>query len=207
MQTSPVRSAAIGPAFNPSSSSIQADDLPLDQIAANSQLTQPQKIKQVSRAFEAVLLRQILREGQSPVFKSKLSGNSAADGIYRDLAAEQLADAISKSGSFGLAKSLSSNLQSQLPSSAAPLAPQKPLSLPLCRSPFVAPRSSQKPLSNSKPLSQPLSKPLSSPMSRPMVHPLSRPMAHRLSRPISRPLSSPPTHPASKRLESPHSLP
>jgi len=92
---------------------VDLSNLPLDRIAGSTQLDQKQKISQVSRAFEAVLLRQILQEGQKPTFKSKLSGNSTTDSIYHDMVANQLAENISKSGSFGLAKSLSRELQRQ----------------------------------------------------------------------------------------------
>ena len=43
--------------------------LPLDRLAASTQIDQKEKIRQVSRAFEAVLLRQILQESQKPTFK------------------------------------------------------------------------------------------------------------------------------------------
>ena len=92
---------------------LDLSNLSLDQVAASTQINEKQKIGEVSRAFEAVLLRQILQESQKPAFPSKLSGNSAADGIYKDMVVNQLAESISKSGSFGLAKSLASDLQRQ----------------------------------------------------------------------------------------------
>ena len=94
-------------------SHIDAANLPLERLAANKQLPEAQKIAAVSQAFEAVLLRQILGESQRPVFPSKFIGNSTADGIYRDLAVDQLANSIAKSGSFGLAKSLTAEMQHQ----------------------------------------------------------------------------------------------
>jgi Rod binding domain-containing protein len=92
---------------------IDLSNLPLDRVAASTQIDQKEKINQVSRAFEAVLLRQILQESQKPSFKSKLESNTATDGIYHDMVVNQLAENISKSGSFGLAKSLSGELQRQ----------------------------------------------------------------------------------------------
>jgi Rod binding domain-containing protein len=90
-----------------------AADLPLESLAANKHLSKSEKIAQASRAFEAVLLRQILSESQKPVFPSKYVGNSTSDGIYRDEVVNQLADNISKSGTFGLAQSLTRELQRQ----------------------------------------------------------------------------------------------
>ena len=88
-------------------------NLPLDQLAKSTQIDEKEKIGAASRAFEAVLLRQILQESQKPAFPSKLIGNSATDGIYKDMVVNQLAESISKSGSFGLAKSLAGELQRQ----------------------------------------------------------------------------------------------
>jgi Rod binding domain-containing protein len=85
----------------------------LENLASSTQVDQKDKIAEVSRAFEAVLLRQILQESQKPSFKSKLSGDSATDGIYHDMVVNQLAESISKSGSFGLAKHLAGQLQRQ----------------------------------------------------------------------------------------------
>jgi len=92
---------------------VDASKLPLESLASNQQVSESDKIAQASRAFEAVLLRQILSESQRPVFQSKYSGNSTADGIYRDEVVNQLAESISKSGSFGLGKSLAHELQRQ----------------------------------------------------------------------------------------------
>jgi Rod binding domain-containing protein len=98
---------------------IDLSNLPLDNVAASTHATEKEKVGEVSRAFEAVLLRQILQEGQKPTLKSKLSGTSATDSIYRDMVTNQLAESISKSGSFGLAKSLAGELQKQTSSKKA----------------------------------------------------------------------------------------
>lgn len=90
---------------------IDLSNLPLDRVAASTQISEKEKVDEVSRAFEAVLLRQILQESQKPIFKSKFIGNSATDEIYRDMATSQLAESISRSGSFGLAKSLATELE------------------------------------------------------------------------------------------------
>ena len=93
---------------------IDASRLSLDQLASCHQLSDQAKVGEASRAFEAILLRQVLRESQQPVFKSKYASNSTADGIYRDLVSDQLAENISKSGSLGLGKSLARELQRQV---------------------------------------------------------------------------------------------
>jgi Rod binding domain-containing protein len=102
---------------------VEAAHLSLDRLAASTQVPESEKITEVSRAFEAVLLRQILSETQRPVFRSEYTGNSTTDGIYRDLIVNQMAEAISKSGSFGVGKNLARELQRQL-GSGQPAAPE-----------------------------------------------------------------------------------
>jgi flagellar protein FlgJ len=89
---------------NPLQRSIIASDIAPERLAGNSRLTQDQKIAEASRQFEAVMLRQILSDSQKTVISSEFSDNSTAAGIYQDLMTNTLADNISKSGRFGLAK-------------------------------------------------------------------------------------------------------
>ena len=102
---------------------IKAEDLPLDRLASNTHLSEPEKIVAASHAFEALLLRQVLQEAQRPVFKSKFANDSTTNGIYRDMVVEQLADGMAKSNSLGLAQSLAAGLQRQFPSASTPAAP------------------------------------------------------------------------------------
>lgn len=83
---------------------VSARDIPPERLAANTSLSEKEKIGEASRQFEAILIRQILEASQKTVIHSKFSDNSTAGSIYRDLVTNQLADSISKSGSFGLAK-------------------------------------------------------------------------------------------------------
>src|SRR5574340_1133651 len=85
---------------------VKASDLPPERLAANPKLSKQEKVAELCSQFEALLLRQILAEAQKPVVKSSLTPDSTTAGIYRDLITQQLADSISKSGSFGLAKTL-----------------------------------------------------------------------------------------------------
>jgi Rod binding domain-containing protein len=105
---------------------IKATQLPLEKLAGNSNLTQAEKLGEISRQFEAVLLRQILSEAQKPVFQSKAAGSSVSGDVYRDLVTTQLADQISRSGSIGLARGLESQLQHQLKPGQKPEATEPP---------------------------------------------------------------------------------
>ena len=91
----------------------KVENLPLEKLAGNKSLSEKEKVAEASRQFESVLLRQILGAARKTVFKSKFNQDSMASGIYQDLATTQLADAISRSGSFGLARSLEAQLVQQ----------------------------------------------------------------------------------------------
>jgi len=91
----------------------KAENLPVEKLAGNQSLSEAEKVAEVSRQFESVLLRQILGAARKTIFKSKFNEDSMASGIYQDMATNQLADAISRNGSFGLARSLEAQLIQQ----------------------------------------------------------------------------------------------
>jgi peptidoglycan hydrolase FlgJ len=92
---------------------VQASEIPLEQLAANDQVPESDKIKEICRQFEAVLLREILRNAQKTVIASELTEESSAGDIYKDMVTEQMADQISRSGGFGLARSLETEFARQ----------------------------------------------------------------------------------------------
>jgi Rod binding domain-containing protein len=98
----------------PSHNHLNVSAIPLEQLASNPQLSQKEKLEELSRQFEAVLLRQILHDAQKTVFHSKLNPESTATGIYQDMVTSQLADNISKSGMLGLGHNLNHQLSHQL---------------------------------------------------------------------------------------------
>ncbi len=88
-----------------------ATDVPIERLTGNTHLSEAGKLAEVSRQFEAVLLRQILGDAQKKVFTSTMNSESVASGVYRDMVTDQIADSISRSGAFGLAASLNQQLQ------------------------------------------------------------------------------------------------
>ena len=93
---------------------LTAADVPTEQLAKDPRLTEDQKIGEVARQFEAILLREILQDSQKTVIPSEFTDNSTASGIYQDMVTQQLADSISKSGTMGLAHTLQHQLTRQL---------------------------------------------------------------------------------------------
>ncbi len=89
---------------------VQAMDVPLENLAGNQKLSEHQKIAEVSRQFEALVTRQILKESLKPVIVSKYTSSSTVNDIYQDMTTSQLADRISRAGGFGLADNLTSQL-------------------------------------------------------------------------------------------------
>ena len=99
----------------PIQSPINAANVPVEELAGNKSLTEQQKIAEASRQFEAIMLRQILSESQKPVITSEFTDNSTAAGIYQDYITNTLADSMSKSGTFGLAKIFEQQLSHHVP--------------------------------------------------------------------------------------------
>jgi Rod binding domain-containing protein len=93
---------------------VKAADLPLDRLMANKNIPERDKLQAASRAFEAIMLRQILESTQKTVIQSSVNAESSTKAIYRDLITTQLADGIAKSGQFGLARSFDKEWLKQL---------------------------------------------------------------------------------------------
>jgi flagellar protein FlgJ len=100
--------------ISPLSHQVQASELPLEQLAKNQNLSEEQKVGELSRQFEAVLLRQILKDVQKTIIKSELMPQSAGHEMYQDMVTNQLAEGISQSGSFGFGRSLQQELTRQV---------------------------------------------------------------------------------------------
>jgi Rod binding domain-containing protein len=115
---------------------VKAADLPLERLLANKSIPEYDKLQAASRAFEAVLLRQILESSQKTVIVSQFTKESSSTSVYRDLITNQLAESVAKSGQFGLARSLDQQWQRLQPAAAttaAPAASGTPASAPALR--------------------------------------------------------------------------
>lgn len=99
--------------------------VPLEELAGNKTLTKSEKLAEASRQFESMLLRQILSSARKNVIKYKLTEDSLSSGIYQDMVTDQLADSISRSGGFGLARGLQTQLQAAFDPESKPAAESK----------------------------------------------------------------------------------
>lgn len=109
----------------PVTTPVHADQLPLERLAENSRIPEADKIREVARQFEAVLLRQILAQTRKSLHDDALGESKGSLGIYQDLINETLADNISRSGMLGLGSSLQSQLtrQNVTPPATEPVPP------------------------------------------------------------------------------------
>lgn len=103
---------------------IDPANVPLRELPANSNIPEKEKVGEVCRQFEAVLLLQILRDARKAVLDSQKTQDSSNLEIYADMINQQLAESISHSGMFGVAKSLEGQLTNQICSSTA-IPPEK----------------------------------------------------------------------------------
>ena len=94
---------------------VNAADVPLEKLATSKALSEEQKTSEMTRQFEAVLLRQILNEAQKSTFKSKFASSGVSTAIYQDLMVSQLADKISSSRTVGLSQELEGQVSRQAP--------------------------------------------------------------------------------------------
>ena len=85
---------------------LKAAQIPLEKLDSNPHLSEAEKIAEVSRQFEAVLLLQILSQARKTVFNSEFNTDSTTKGIYQDMINYQLAESISRTGTLGLARGL-----------------------------------------------------------------------------------------------------
>ena len=83
---------------------MNANHLAVERLAQNNKLTETEKIGEVARQFEAILLRQFLNEATKPMLSQSEGLNPAQKGIYQDMITNTLAETISQSGEFGLAQ-------------------------------------------------------------------------------------------------------
>jgi Rod binding domain-containing protein len=88
--------------------------MPLEQLAKDPTVSEKEKVKVVSQQFESFLLRSFLTEARKPMFPGGALAGSASQQMYHDTVTSQLADTISRSGSFGLGTMLQAQMERQL---------------------------------------------------------------------------------------------
>jgi Rod binding domain-containing protein len=85
---------------------VNPTDVPLEKLATSKALTEEQKTSEMTRQFEAVLLRQILTQAQKPAFPKKGASDGVDSAIYQDMMVNNMAEKISSSRTVGLSQEL-----------------------------------------------------------------------------------------------------
>jgi hypothetical protein len=61
-------------------------EVPVEKIASSKTLNEQEKVAEMTRQFEAVLLRQVLNQAYKPAFKSTMMPDAGVTGsIYQDM--------------------------------------------------------------------------------------------------------------------------
>jgi Rod binding domain-containing protein len=86
---------------------VMPPEIPVEKIAESKTLSEEQKVTEMTRQFEAVLLRQVLNQAYKPAFKSTMMPDGGVTGsIYQDMMVNELADKISSARTLGMAQEL-----------------------------------------------------------------------------------------------------
>jgi Rod binding domain-containing protein len=75
--------------------------------------TEDEKIAEVSKQFEAIILRNFLKDSLKPLFKSHLAQDNSQNNIYRYHLVDALSQSMAESQSLGLSNVLQMQLKSQ----------------------------------------------------------------------------------------------
>ena len=89
---------------------MSANHLAIERLSQNNKLTEAEKIGEVARHFEAILLRQFLNESLKPLLDQNEGMSVVQRSIYQDMITHTLADSISRSGQFGLSQAFRQQL-------------------------------------------------------------------------------------------------
>ena len=89
------------------------------EVLHDKNLTEQDKLAEVSRQFESIFLRQFLKEALRPLVKGYLDESGSSNDIYRYFLTEVLSDSMSHRGSIGFSNILQIQLQGALSPSEA----------------------------------------------------------------------------------------
>jgi len=84
------------------------------------QLPEREAIGRLSREFEAIFVREILKNAQKTVIESSITREDGASAIYRDMMVEHLANGIRDAGGLGVAEALERDLTRQVAARSGP---------------------------------------------------------------------------------------
>ena len=87
-----------------------ADPKNIQSLSSNQFLGQDKKLQVAAQQFEAMLLRQVLKESLKPMIEGAINLNGTGSNIYQHWLVDTYANALSQTESFGIASTLKQQL-------------------------------------------------------------------------------------------------
>ena len=87
-----------------------ADPRNIQSLSANQSLQKEEKLQVVAQQFEAMLLRQVLKESLKPMIEGAIDLKGTGSNIYQHWLVDTYANALSETESFGIASTLKQQL-------------------------------------------------------------------------------------------------
>jgi Rod binding domain-containing protein len=104
-------------AFQPG---LRPAELTLEQVSTSSVISEQEKVAELARQFEGVMVKQMLREARQPMLDAAPEGGTSETRAYDEMVTDKMAEAITRGGGFGVASSLQAQLLRQMPHSGRP---------------------------------------------------------------------------------------
>lgn len=82
----------------------------IQSLSANQLLGQDKKLQVAAQQFEAILLRQVLKESLKPMIEGAINLKGTGSNIYQHWLVDTYANALSQTESFGIASTLKQQL-------------------------------------------------------------------------------------------------
>lgn len=82
----------------------------LSQADSGAKTKDPQKLKDATEQFEAILIRQYLSEAMQPLFDDSMMGQASGSHMYQYMITDAMASELSNNSTFGVASLLQMQL-------------------------------------------------------------------------------------------------
>ena len=92
----------------------------LMEMAHSKNVSQKQKNAAVSQQFEAVLVKQFLKEALKPMFKGVFNEDAGAHRMYRHFFTDAISESVAQGGGFGVSNILQQQLNQKISTPSSP---------------------------------------------------------------------------------------
>lgn len=92
----------------------------LMEMAHSKNISQKQKNAAVSQQFEAVLVKQFLKEALKPMFKGVFNEDAGAHRMYRHFFTDAISESVAQGGGFGVSNILQQQLNQKISTPSSP---------------------------------------------------------------------------------------